>query len=230
MLASIASYAQELIHLQVDNIAPRVGDVVKVSIPIHPEIDHSFLTDESEETLKDSSAFKLGSITISMECEKQGDFQIGPYEFDFNGKQIKTDSVILFVEEKLPFIEKAFIRVINTENESFIIVEQLLREKKSSTTLPDGLPPEFAASFSSSEQRKNDEFVEMSARPTTGISLMRTYSTKSSKDSPSGRSYTYFFQKYTITKSASFKGPYTLKKDDFIRLPRTSSIENLNIK
>ena len=115
--ACILSVNAQNISLKTIYPEPRVGQSISITL------DLDFIEDYIKETLP--SGMKLtGYSTFSkysrdIQVSDTGNFQIGPYEFEFNDKKYQTDSIILHVIPPLEKEEGIWIRLIEYDSTQF---------------------------------------------------------------------------------------------------------------
>ncbi|MFT5600935.1 MAG: hypothetical protein ACI9N1_001172 [Flavobacteriales bacterium] len=225
---TIAS-AQDTLLIEIDNPQPRIGDEVKLTFSFDAlsKVIETQLNDGTEVINDFANAKKIFTKTIIF--TKPGKNTLGPFEFDFNGNKVISDSIIVYVKEELPFEEGLWIRFTEDKDGStFLIIEQYkdpnskshIKRKKESNSNIYGL-------------QGNDEFVELTSETLEGISFSFTNSNskpiyQSDKGSFSGKSLNYSFKKYKVYLDPYFQGVFTLKKKYLVNLP--SNVDYTEVK
>lgn len=229
---SIHSYAQDTLKLRVDNPQPRVGDEVELTFNV------DFLTDELKkqmtdgvELTKSKSHFgnEASDFKRVLEFKKSGKYTIGPFEFEFNGKKIVTDSIVINVAEKLPFVEGVWVRYYESDGKKYIVVEQLIENKSDYKKSKNGYTLTVGGTKSD-----RDKFAEIVENPEKGISINRVYSTTKTITKPGAEigeaGLSYSFIKYEVDIDEDFEDIFTLTKKYFENLPRKAKIESIEIE
>ena len=128
---SIMSVNAQNISLKTIYPEPRVGQTIRITL------DLNFIEEYVKETLPPKlevtgySPFSNYSRDILV--NDTGYFQIGPYEFNFNNRKYKSDSLIIHVIEPLEKKEGVWIRLFQHDSIQFLIVEQYLSKPKNAS-------------------------------------------------------------------------------------------------
>ena len=223
--------AQDTLKLLVDNPEPRIGDKVRLSLSFN------FFTDELKNQLNDeiemtnsSSLFgdQSDKFTRVIEFTKAGKHTVGPFRFDFNGRVITTDSIVIDVAKKLPFEEGVWIRLTSDrEGNRFLIVEQLIKNKSDYSKNTDGL-----SYILGGEMDDKTEFVEIEEilEPGVRINYRQSNSTKRTNDSDDfAPRLLYSFKMYQIEFDEGYNETFILKKKHLKNFPKKTSFTEINI-
>lgn len=223
--------AQNAIELSIDNPAPRVGDDVEISFSIDfftDEIKRQLETDAN--TIETNGRYGISSDQFSqtLTFHKKGKHTIGPFQFEFNGQKISTDSIVVDVAEKLPLTEGAWIQVVSDhKGNHYLIIEQLIPN----TSDQNG----YEESYSFSEEMGSDDnLADLAEHNFEGVnvSFQRSSSTSNYGDSRQNRfgsSFSYSFKKYQVYLNDNFSGSFTFRKKHFSNLPKQTQVKNLTI-
>lgn len=156
-------------------------------------------------------------------------YTVGPFKFDFNGKAILTDSIIIDVVEKLPFKEGVWIRYISDNNENkFLVVEQLIKNELNYSEDKD----ELSFTITNKIDDKT-EFVEIEEISENGIkvNLKQTKNNIRTKDSNDifAPGLSFSFKKYQVELNESYDGTFKLKKKHLKNFPKKTSFTEIII-
>jgi BatD DUF11 like domain len=115
--------AQEL-RIEIDNPSPRVGH--KFQISFTTGYFEKFIINNlpSSIKVKDDSWFSEKFATVFVEAEKAGVYNVGPFEFDFNGKTYKSNSIQLTILDSLALEEGTWINYIQWKDKQLLLIEQ----------------------------------------------------------------------------------------------------------
>ena len=224
--------AQDTLRLLVDNPEPRIGDKVELSFSFN------FFTDELKNQLDDevemtnsSSVFggQSDKFTRVIEFKRAGKHTIGPFKFDFNGRIIMTDSIVIDVAEKLPFEEGIWIRLTSDqEGNNFLIVEQLIENESDYSKNKD----EFSYTVGGNMDDKT-EFAEIEEVSENGVEINFRQSRSNTRTNDSDDIFapglSYSFKKYQIEFDNDYNGTFTLKKKHLKNFPKNTSYTEINI-
>ncbi len=225
------THAQNAIELSIDNPAPRVGDEVEISFSIDfftNEIKRQLDTDA--DIIESHGHYGISSDQFSqtLTFKKKGKHTVGPFQFEFNGQTITTDSIVVDVAEKLPLTEGAWIQVVSDhKGNHYLIIEQLIPN----TDDQQGYEESYSIS---DEMGSDDDFADLAERNFEGInvSFQRSSSTTNYGDSRQNRfgsSFSYSFKKYQVYLNDNFTGSFTFRKKHFNNLPKQTHVKNLTV-
>jgi hypothetical protein len=203
--------AQDTLKLMLNRPAPRVGDEVELSFSLN------FLTEDLKRQLNDeielgNSPYAYSGIKDAflktIQFNSPGKHTIGPFQFNFNGKSIITDSIVVDVAQKLPFEKGVWVRVVSdADGKQYIIIEQLSRNLTNLAELKaiaeKGIEISYAASISSSRRRESED--------------------------KSGPKLSYSYKKYRIDFSDDFNEPFILKKEHFSNFPKKAEFKEIAV-
>lgn len=224
--------AQDTLRLLVDNPEPRIGDEVELSFSFNFFTDDlkSQLSDEIEMT-NSSSVFggQSDKFTRVIEFKRAGKHKIGPFKFDFNGRMIMTDSIVITVAEKLPFEEGVWIRLTSDqEGNKFLIVEQLIKNQSDYSENEDGFSYTVGGKMDD-----NTEFVEIDEIKENGVKINFRQSRSNTRTNDSDDIFapglSYSFKMYQIKFDENYDGTFTLKKKHLKNFPKKTSFTEINI-
>ena len=227
-------YSQDTIQLHIDNPKPRVGEEIELSFKFN------FFTDEVQKQLNPGiemsdrhSVFggQSNEFTSNISFTEAGPHTIGPFKFNFNGKEIITNSILVQVDEKLPIKEGIWVRYAEVNNKKYIVIEQMIRNK------PNENKKENITSTitygGSGGLLEEDEFAELNSNLDIGISA--TFK-KSLRNTVNGTGLgfqksglTYSLRIYELKTEADFSGNFTLTKRHFTNLPKGHKIKKIRI-
>lgn len=226
--------AQDTLNLTLSNPEPRVGDKVELSFSF------SFFTDDLENQIDDeivmtasSSIYGISSndkFIRMLEFTRTGKHTIGPFKFDFNGKMIVTNSIIVNVAEELPFEEGVWIRLTSDkEGNKFLILEQLVNN--TSDYSKEGNTTSYTVGGKLDE---NFEFAEIEPISEDGIRINFKMSKSNTRTRDNGDVYapglSYSFKKYQIEFDEGFDKTFVLKKKHLKYLPKNVRFSKIEIK
>ena len=225
--------AQDTLKLTIDNPEPRVGDKVELSFLFN------FFTEDLKGQLNDDIILSnfpdfFGSqndnFTKTIEFTKTGFKTIGPFKFDFNGRTIITDSIIIDVAEKLPFKEGLWIRLTSDhEGGRFLIIEQLITNKSDYTQNERGTTYTIGGKLN-----ENIEFTEIEEINEDGIKIefrqSKSNTVTNNSEDFSTPGLTYSYKKYEVKFHEEFNDTFILKKKNLKNFPKKVSFSNIEIK
>lgn len=222
LFTCILSVNAQNIGLKTINPEPRVGQSISITL------DLDFIKDYIKETLPSGTeltGFSLFSkYSYDILVSDTGNFQIGPYEFEFNDKKYQTDSIILHVIPTLEKKEGIWIRLIEYDSTQFLIVEQYLenqweKNKKSK------------AKSSKSLRTSDLKFAALIEKPIDGLYFYQRQSTRNSvfvdDKNPFGASLGYSRQIYRVSNETGKE--IVLTKKFFEHLPKKVKIPKIKI-
>jgi len=222
-LCSLNLIGQEKLTISIDNPEPRVGQEVVFSISF------DFLNDYFDGQFEDGVEFPRTSYSFDdtyQTIDKKVIFNdvktytVGPFNFEFNGVKYTTDSIEVNVLPALIIEEGLWLRQFNFQDNTYLIVEQFIKNNNSYSY--GGDKPE------------NKEFASLNHLLSDGINLefkssfSKTVIPKNTKPGLPG--FSYQIQKYKVNYTYNYKGAYKLSKKDFIDLPSTFDLNNIKLK
>ncbi len=132
VFCSLSVLGQKKLNIEIDNPAPRVGQRVNFSI------NSDFLNDYFKEEFGDKVEFTGGKTVFGMQLNDFGRdiifneakrYQIGPFNFEFNGVKYTTNTIEVNVIPKLPMKDGLWLRHTVFEGQNYLILEQLIRNE-----------------------------------------------------------------------------------------------------
>ena len=221
-----------LMHLRIVNPLVRVGDEIKV------EMDLSFILPVLRKQL-DSSITILNNdynmfisknlYTFNLSFDSTGEYTIGPFVFNMDSVNYYTDSVMIFVAEKLPREEGVWVRYAKTNGKRYFVLEQHISNKTKHKTKRNTY-----SYYVGGELAKDDELASLDKSFNDNIKVQNSWSTKKSEvfgDNISMENgYTASRKVYVLSFTDGFDGPVTITKKDFTKLPRKIKIEDIIIE
>jgi len=233
-LCSIYTNGQESVKIEIDNPEPRVGQ--KVTFSTNLDFFTEYLKEElgnNIELTRSTSIHGMQSdnfvrVVIFKEAKK---YQIGPFEFEFNGKKYKTNSIEINVLPKLPYENGLWLRLTEFNGKKYLILEQLIGN------ISDKKDDESGNSYSHTiggVRPQGVEFAELKEKLTNGLELSN-YSSASYGLSPENSKlfdigFSYSLKKYRVKFKDNFIGKYKLTEKDIINLPEKYSIGKIVLK
>ncbi len=128
------------IKLETNNPAPRVGDEVTIKFTIEKKtLDTVGLSKGEKFQAEVMNVVTTGQLEISdWYLDQVGPLKIGPLQIPINGKTYTTNVLELTVNPELPPIENGiWIRLINIQDEDYLIYEQRRPMENKGTTHKD---------------------------------------------------------------------------------------------
>lgn len=222
--------AQDSLLLKLDNYCPRVGDKIELSFSFDffDDLIKEQLEEDIEITEKnDYSSSRDNVFTRNISFTQPGNKTVGPFRFNFNGKEYVTNAIKVEVAEKLPFKEGAWVRMGTDESGNKVLVlEQYTKLVTESKQTRDGF---YSSTHSSLE---DDEYAEIKNIDEDGIEIrFRTSIRKSrSEDGESLMGDMYYSRSiYKVILDEDFSGTFVLKKKHYRNLPRGAKIDKIEI-
>ncbi|WP_421753055.1 hypothetical protein [Croceimicrobium sp.] len=223
VFAGLLSANAQSIRLKTNYTEPRLGQSITITLKLNFIEEHIKETLAPELELKGNSAFS--NYAREIQVNDTGDFQVGPFLFEFNGKVYKTDSVILHVTEPLENVEGLWVRLIEYDSTQILIVEQHIEnEWKKDKESKDP----FSMSLSTTEL----EFAELIENPMEGLEFnfrqSNSYSVLIDEKDPFGASLAYSRKIYHVTNYSGEE--IQLSEDFFENLPKKIELPEIIIK
>ncbi|EPR71876.1 hypothetical protein ADIWIN_3074 [Winogradskyella psychrotolerans RS-3] len=161
--------------------------------------------------------------------EKAKTYNIGPFDFEFNGKTYTTNTMEVNVLPKLPIENGLWLRQTEFEGQHYLILEQLISNTSNKTENENGGYSETIGGV----MPEGKEFAELNEDLTQGIQLSNYSSATNSVTPDDAKSYSvgfsYTIKKYKITFDEDYKGEYLISESDFINLPTKFDIGNIKL-
>ncbi|WP_299121791.1 hypothetical protein [uncultured Winogradskyella sp.] len=233
LFCSINLIGQEKLKINIDNPEPRVGQ--KVNFTIEIDFLNDYFKDELGESIEltgSSSVFAMSSkdfqrVIIFNEAKKH---EIGPFNFEFNGKKYTTDSIEVNVQPELPIEKGLWIRLAEFEGEHYIILEQLIENISNKTDNENGGYSHTIGGI----LPEGIEFAGLNENLTDGIELSNYSSssnTLTAKDADFfDVGFSYSIKKYRVQFDDDFDGSYIISEKDFENLPEETELEKIELK
>ena len=233
IFCSINTFGQKKIKIEIDNPEPRVGQSVTFSINV------DFLTSYFKKELgknidftRSTSHFGFQSddferVIIFKKAKKYG---IGPFKFEFNGKEYTTNRITLKVLPKLPIQNGLWLRLTEFDGQKYLILEQFISNESNKTNNENGGYSHTIGGV----KPKGKEFAELNEKLTEGIELSN-YSSSSNTVNPDNAGlfdvgFSYSIKKYKIKFDEKFNGKYTISIKDIKNLPNEFEIGKIKLK
>jgi len=232
IFCSINLIGQEKLRIEIDNPEPRVGQSVAFSIKV------DFLIDYFQNELGENVDFTRSIPIFGVQSDdfkrviifkKAGKHIIGPFDFDFNGKQFTTDIIEVNVLPELPVEIGLWLRLIEFEGQKYLILEQYMSNEANRTEYEDGYSHTIGGVIP-----EGREFAELNKILTKGIEL-NNYSSSTTTVRPEGAGlfdvgFSYSIKKYRIKFDENFDGIHIISKTDFNNLPHVFDIGRIELK
>ena len=141
LLCSLYAIGQKKLQIEIDNPEPRVGQSVTFSINV------DFLTDYVKKELGKNVKLTRSTSIFGMQSddferviifEKARTYEIGPFNFEFNGKKYTTESIEVNVLPKLPMENGLWLRVAEFDGQQYLILEQLISNESNKSVTENG--------------------------------------------------------------------------------------------
>ncbi|MBI1307351.1 MAG: hypothetical protein GC181_12175 [Bacteroidetes bacterium] len=199
----LLSFAADTLKLSTTKFYPRVGD--DVQFHLSTAFLDTMIKDEITNSLPASSTFTTDKIilpahfyTFRLTFSDTGKHVIGPFHFTVNGKAYITDSVVLYVQKKLPDTAGLWMRTVTFNGKNYLIIEQLYDEN-------------------------NSPVVEAKEYPAPGVYLKNVSSNYSGRNS-SGLNYHSVAYEVSVSRQNS---PFLPMRNHFTNLPGNFQIPRL---
>jgi hypothetical protein len=210
---------QNKIELKIDNNEPRVGQTVELSF--YTDFFSKYLQknlDNSVHIVNSSlfAQFKSGGINFNLIFDEVKRYEIGPFEFKFNGAKYTTNSIIVNVRPSLPLEDGIWLRLTEIKGVKFLELEQRVTKSSNINILP--------YSYSGNKDNNNN-IAKLNIKLTNGIQLSESLSTINTVDK-----VTYSLIKYKVEFNSEFSGSYVITKKDFTNFPENFQIDKIDLK
>ncbi|WP_179319792.1 hypothetical protein [Winogradskyella helgolandensis] len=224
--------AQQKLEIEIDNPEPRVGQ--KVTLSINMDFLNEYLKKELGKNINvtgSPSIFGMSSEDFQriIIFDKAKTYNIGPFDFEFNGKKYTTDTMEVNVLPKLPIENGLWLRQTEFEGQHYLILEQLISNTSNKTENENGSYSHTIGGV----MPEGKEFAELNEDLTQGIQLSN-YSSATNSVTPDdgelfGVGFSYSIKKYKITFDEDYKGEYLISESDFNNLPTKFDIGNIKL-
>jgi len=233
ILSSINAIGQKKLKIEIDNPEPRVGQSVTFSINV------DFLTDYFKNEFGKSIEFTRSTSIFGMQSDdfvrvikfkETKKYEIGPFNFEFNGKKYTTEIIEVNVLPQLPMENGLWLRKTEFDGQQYLILEQLISNESDQTDNQNG-----GYSYTiGGVKPEGKEFAELKEDLTKGIEL-NNYSSSSTTLRPEGadifdNGFSYSIIKYKIKFDDNFKGEYIISEKDFINFPDKFDIGKIKVE
>jgi hypothetical protein len=233
IFCSLNVIGQKKLKIEIDNPEPRVGQNVTFSINV------DFLTDYFKKELGKNLEFTRSTSIFGMQSDdferviifkKAKKYEIGPFNFEFNGKKYTTETIEVNVLPKLPMESGLWLRKTKFEGQQYLILEQLISNESNKTYNENGGYSHTIGGV----KPEGKEFAELKEELTKGIELSN-YSSATNTLNPEGAGlfnvgFSYSIKKYKIKFDDSFSGEYIISEKDIQNLPETFEIGKIELK
>ncbi|WP_299157592.1 hypothetical protein [uncultured Tenacibaculum sp.] len=230
---SLNTIGQKKLKIEIDNPEPRVGQSVTFSINV------DFLTDYFKKELgknidltRSSSIFGMQSDNFERVIifEKAKKYEVGPFDFEFNGKKYTTEIIKVKVLPKLPMENGLWLRTTESDGQQYLILEQLISNESNKTDNENGGYSHTIGGV----KPEGKEFAELNEELTKGVELSN-YSSATNTLKPEGAGlfdtgFSYSIKKYKIKFEENFNGEYIITETDFKNLPEKFDIRKIELK
>lgn len=233
IFCSLNAIGQKKLEIEIDNPEPRVGQSVTFSINV------DFLTDYFKKELGKNIEFTRSTSIFGMQSdnfqrviifEKAKKYEIGPFDFEFNGRKYTTETIEVNVLPKLPMENGLWLRITEFDGQQYLILEQLISNESNKTDNENGGYSHTIGGV----KPEGKEFAELKEELTEGIELSN-YSSSSNTLRPEGADlfdvgFSYSIKKYKIKFEDSFSGEYIISEKDIQNLPETFELGKIELK
>ena len=233
IFCSLNAIGQKKLKIEIDNPEPRVGQSVTFSINV------DFLTDYFKKELGKNIEFTRSTSIFGMQSddferviifEKAKKYEIGPFNFEFNGEQFTTDTIEVNVLPKLPMENGLWLRITEFNGNQYLILEQLISNESNTTNTKNGGYSHTIGGV----KPEGKEFAELNDELTEGVKLSN-YSSASNTLKPENAElfdvgFSYSIKKYSIKFDENFNGEYIISEKDFIDLPEKFEIGKIKVE
>jgi hypothetical protein len=232
-VCSLNIIGQEKLKIEIDNPEPRIGQSVTFSINV------DFLTDFFKKELGEDLDFTRSTSIFGSQSDdferviifnKAKKHEIGPFNFEFNGKQYTTEIIEVNVLPKLPMENGLWLRITKFEGQQYLILEQLISNKSNKKNTENGGYSHTIGGV----KPDGIEFAELNEELTKGIELSNYSSASNTLNSENAGlfdvGFSYSIKKYKIKFDEGFNAKYAITKKDFKNLPVKFDIGKIKIK
>ena len=233
IFCSLNAIGQKKLEIEIDNPEPRVGQSVTFSINV------DFLTDYFKKKIGKNIEFTRSTSIFGMHSEnferviifeKSKKYEIGPFNFEFNGKKYTTETIKVNVLPKLPMENGLWLRIAESEGQQYLIIEQLISNESNKIDNENGGYSHTIGGV----KPEGKEFAELNEELTKGIELSN-YSSANNTLNPEDAGlfdvgFSYSIKKYKIEFEENFNGEYIITKTDFKNLPENFDIGKIKLE
>lgn len=222
LLINISTLKAQEVKLETNYPEPRVGQSFNITLQL------DFIEDYLKESLQDglelSKKFAFSDYSRDIKANEAGQYTIGPLSFEFNGKTYKSDSITINVIEPLTKKEGIWIRQVEFDETTFLILEQFINKDWDTKDDKDG---NTFMSISS----EDIEFASIQENPIDGLTFSRRHSITNTMPIDDkdrfGPSLGYSRQIYVVTNQTGKQ--IELKKKYFENFPKNTKLHELKI-
>lgn len=239
-ISFLNAFTQNL-KLKLNTMAPRVGD--ELSIDVLLEGDSVLSLNKNSTPYQCSRVVGLNNNSISGEFkfnqypQKPGLITVGPITLSIDNRLYKSDSIQIWIDEKLPDIANGlWFRIVELNKTNYLIIEERIVPNKKKLLIVDTL----IYGDSKSEGRPimritGSEFTALNYTENKATGLDFSYQNYRSElqnigDNENKIEVNYQKTVYKIEKDKSFTTRFILNKDYFKNLPSDYSLPLLIIK
>jgi len=226
ILAALKCYAQDIkIHL--NNPQPRVGQVVSLSIDVS-FLDTIFNLNMDSSIQMTNSYYGFNNLNKTLTFKDTGDFLIGPFSVEINGRTYTSDSIKVNVLPALPIEEGVWVRSVKFKDADYLIIEQMIKNKpnkrKGNTMSLGGI------------QADKDDFAKIVEKPEDGVKIrfrssnLQTVNDNIEMFDLKAIGFTYMMKIYVVEFDNDFTEGFELTKKYIENLPRKTNIGNIKIR
>ncbi|MCL5247794.1 BatD family protein [Cellulophaga sp. 20_2_10] len=233
IFCSLNAIGQKKLEIEIDNPEPRVGQSVTFSINV------DFLTDYFKKELGKNVDFTRSTSIFGMQSddferviifEKAKKYEIGPFDFEFNGKKYTTEIIEVNVLPKLPMENGLWLRITESDSQQYLILEQLISNESNKTDNENGGYSQTIGGV----KPEGKEFAELNEKLTKGIELSNYSSATNTMKAEDAElfdvGFSYSIIKYKIKFEKDFSEEYIISETDFNNLPEKYDIGKIKVK
>ena len=222
VLCSINAIGQKKLEIRIDNLEPRVGQNVTFSIDL--DFLTEYLQKELNNTVKitnSNSIMMFGNFEREILFQEAKKYQIGPFNFEFNGIKYTTDSIEVNVLPELPKEDGLWLRLNEYKGVKYLILEQRIGTEPNQTyisTIPD-------IYGNGGNKPNNPKLAKLNLKLVNGIELFNCGTTSTTINGT-----TYSITKYKVKYDPYFNDSYVITEKNFEDLPKTFQIGEIELK
>ncbi len=232
IFCSLNAVGQKKLQIEIDNPEPRVGQSVTFSINV------DFLTDYLKKELGKNVDFTRSTSIFGMQSDdfkrviifqKAKKYEIGPFDFEFNGKKYSTEIIEVNVLPKLPMENGLWLRITESDGQQYLILEQLISNESNKIDNENGYSQTIGG-----VKPEGKEFAELNEELTEGVELSNYSSSSNTLNLEEAGlfdvGFSYSIKKYKIKFEENFNGEHIISETDFNNLPKKFDIGKIKIK